>query len=132
MNRETYDYRDRETLSDNVLSEVEDMNERQRTAAYSAIQKVKEDFRENEIQTHEEWFDKALFPLFQEYAKETFSQLIIEKGEGIITALFRNKRGYVLTSENSRLKSFFFMAAQIVIDMEQGELILSLTYDYRR
>lgn len=79
-----------------------------------------------------EWFDTAIFPVLKEYAELTCSILDIERDKKeIIQAALRNSNGLDFTENSRCLYMASIMAVQTFVDVEQGDLVLILTYHCR-
>lgn len=130
---ERYDFTENGNSADDILSDVEDLNIKQRLALHEAIKQIKINIESETVTKHMEWFDTAIFPVLKEYAELTCSILDIERDKKeIIQATLRNSNGLDF-AENSRcLYMAIIMAVQIFVDVEQGDPVLILTYDCRK
>lgn len=128
---ERYDFRDDST--NDILSEVEELNRRQRQAAHEAIKQIREETEAETILQNNQWFDSSILPALRTYAELTFSILDIERDrKEIIQATLRNSSGLEITESCRSLYMALIMAVQIFVDVEDGDPVLILTYDCRK
>ena len=130
---ERYDYTGNDSLADDVLTEVEQLDNRQRFAVHEAIQKIKRESENNEKRQYMEWFDACVLPALKEFAELTSSLLEIQRDDcGIVNVCLRNSNGLDITESCHGMYLVLLMAVQICMDADHDETILSLTYDYRK
>lgn len=128
---ERYDYRN--NTENDILVEVEELNKKQRQAVHDAIQKVREETEEEAIQESIAWFDNSILPLLKEYAELTSSILDVERDKReLIQATLRNSCGLEITETCKGLYMALIMAVQIIVDIDDKDLVLVLTYDCRK
>ena len=79
---ERYDYTGNDSLADDVLTEVEQLDNRQRFAVHEAIQKIKRESETNDKRQYMEGFDACVLPALKEFAELTNSLLEIQNVSG--------------------------------------------------
>ena len=130
---ERYDYTVNESIADQVLTEVEELDNKQRVLLHEAISKIKRDTESDDTQKHIRWFDMVILPLLKDFAELTSSSLEIQRDEtGIITACMRNSNGLDITESCHGMYLALLLAVQIDIDADHDETILALIYDCRK
>lgn len=130
---ERYDCTGNDSLADNVLTEVEMLDNRQRLAVHEAIQKIKRESEDQNKLQYMKWFDTCVLPILKEFAELTSSLLEIQRDEiGIISACLRNSDGLDITESCHGMYFALLIAVQICIDSDADEAVLALTYDCRK
>jgi hypothetical protein len=100
-------------------------------AVHEAIQRIKQDTETEETIKQMEWFDNAILPILKTYAERTSSILDIERDrETLIQATLRNPVGLDISSESHCLYMAIMSAVHILVDNEDGDPVLVLTFDY--
>lgn len=109
---------------------METLNVNQRLALHEAIMRIKAETEEAAVIKHMEWFDTAILPVLKEFAELTSSILDIERDKKeIIQATLRNSCGIEFSSGCRCMYVAVIMAAQVMVDVEQGDPVFILTYD---
>ena len=130
---ERYDYTANGNNADDVLTEVERLNVKERLKLTEAMKQIKEDYVTEAAAKHMDWFDNTILPALKEYAELTSSLLDIERDrKEVIQATLRNSCGIEFSSDCRCLYMALIMAVQVIIDVEDKDPILVLTYDCRR
>ncbi|RJW53985.1 hypothetical protein DXC92_01585 [Clostridiales bacterium TF09-2AC] len=130
---EKYDYTASESIADQVLVEVEELDNRQRVLLHEAIARIKRDTEADDTQKHIRWFDTVILPLLKDFAELTSSSLEIQRDEiGIITTCIRNSNGLDITESCHGMYLALLLAVQIDLDADNDETVLTLIYDCRK
>lgn len=128
-NIERYDYRPNESVANDILVTVEELDNRQRVALSETLHKVKLETEMDELAGHMAWFHATIIPILQEFAQNSFSLLEVEEDKGVINVCIRNNSGLCISEMDRALYVLLFLAVQICIDADENETILALTYD---
>lgn len=127
---ERYDFTENGANTDDLLSEVENLDVKQRLALTEAMKQIKEDSEEEAAIKNMEWFNNTILPTLKEYAELTSSILDVERdNKRIVQATLRNSCGLEFSSDCRCLYMAIIMAAMVIIDVEDGDPVLVLTYD---
>lgn len=130
---EKYDYTASESIADQVLVEVEELDNRQRVLLHEAIARIKRDTETDDTQKHIRWFDTVILPLLKDFVELTSSSLEIQRDEiGIITTCIRNSNGLDITESCHGMYLALLLAVQIDLDADNDETVLTLIYDCRK
>lgn len=130
---ERYDFTENGNKADDILVEVEHLNIKQRLALTEAMKQIKENYGIEAAQKHKDWFDTTILPVLREYAELTSSILDIERDKKeIVQATLRNSCGLEFSVDCRCLYMALLVAVQVVVDVENNDSILVLTYDCHR
>lgn len=127
---ERYDFTDHENAADQVLSDVEELSNKERLALRKAMEQIKTETEAETITKHLAWFNSAILPVLKEYAELTSSILDVERDKKeIIQATLRNSCGLSFSYDCRCLYMAVIMASYVAVDVEDKDPILVLTYD---
>ena len=130
---ERYDYTDRDSAADQVLAEVEELSNKERLALREAMEQIKKESETEAVSRHREFFDNAIFPVLKEFAEQTSSILDVERDKReIIQATLRNPCGLSIMENCHGIYMALLMAVQVIIDVEEADPVLVLTYDCQK
>lgn len=130
---EQYDYSSDTDLVGDVMKEVDRLTNKEILALHEAMQGIKERSETEAVEKHKEWFDNSILPSLKRFAELTYSILEIERDrEDVIQATLRNSSCIEFSLDCSYLFVAIGSAADICVDVEDGDPVLVLTYDSRK
>lgn len=128
----TYDYRWQKDFFNEASMKLDTFSHRQLKKAAEAINTIALDGERESQEYWEQWFAIAIVPVLQEYAAVSNALLEISKDDvGIITATLRHPKGIVVT-ESCMLRSVLFMCHNILIDTDNGDVVVTMIFDCRK
>ncbi|EEQ57906.1 hypothetical protein CBFG_01616 [Clostridiales bacterium 1_7_47FAA] len=129
---ERYDFTVNTDMAGSVPEELDRLTNKEMIAVHEAIQRIKQDTETEETIKQIEWFDNAILPILKTYAERTSSILDIERDrETLIQATLRNPVGLDISSESHCLYMAIMSAVHILVDNEDGDPVLVLTFDLK-
>ncbi|MCH1950957.1 hypothetical protein MCJ35_17280 [Enterocloster sp. OA13] len=129
---ERYDFTVNTDMAGSVPEELDRLTNKEMIAVHEAIQRIKQDTETEETIKQMEWFDNAILPILKTYAERTSSILDIERDrETLIQATLRNPVGLDISSESHCLYMAIMSAVHILVDNEDGDPVLVLTFDLK-
>jgi len=130
---ERYDFTVNEEIAGSVPEELDRLTNKQILAVHGAIQTIKQESVDEAITRHMEWFENGILPVLKQFAEQTASILDVEREQkGLIQAALRNSCGLEISGNSLCLLMAIMAAAYINIDVEDGDPVLILTYDYKK
>lgn len=133
IENEWYDYTGNEVAANGILTEVEELTNKQRLALHGMVEQLKTTTATEELQKQIERFDIMILPVLKEFAEKNFSCLEVERDQSeIIQVTFRNANGFEISNDFYLFRSMLSLAALVIFDVEDSDPILVLTYDCKR
>lgn len=127
---ERYDYTKNGANADDLLSDVERLDVKQRLTLHKMMEQMKKDVESEELKERMEWWNNSIFPVIKEFAELTSSILDVERDQpDIIQVTLRNHNGIEFTNDCRCLYMAIIMAVMVIVDIEDGDPVLVLTYD---
>lgn len=127
---EQYDYREAESLAEEVYTELETLTPGQRVRVWETIRDARRSDEAERLALARRWFEQAVLPALRDYARENSSMLEVDWDEdGSITAALRSADDFEISGGCRSLRMALFMAEDIQISRDDGELVLALFYD---
>ena len=127
---ERYDYTKNGANADDLLSDVERLDVKQRLTLHKMMEQMMTDVESEELKERMEWWDNSILHVLKEYAEITSSVLDVERDQpNIIQVTLRNHSGIEFTYDCRCLYMVIIMAVMVVVDVEDGDPVLVLTYD---
>lgn len=127
---EQYDYREAESLAEAVYTELETLTPGQRVRVWESIQDARRSDEAERLALARRWFEQAVLPALRDYARANASMLEVDWDEdGSITAALRSADDLEISCSCRSLRMALFMAEDIQISRDEGELVLALFYD---
>lgn len=128
----TYDYRINPTDLDKISQDMERLSNWQ----FLKLAEMAQDMQEEDAAKYREntktYFNTAIIPCLENFAKVTESLLTIEEYDDSQTfhALFRNPAGFLMLENSQFTQLLFFMAEGIEISLDGEDVSLKLTYSF--
>lgn len=130
MPMERYDYTKNGANADDLLSDVERLDVKQRLTLHKMMEQMMTDVESEELKERMEWWDNSILHVLKEYAEITSSVLDVERDQpNIIQVTLRNHNGIEFTYDCRCLYMVIIMAVMVIVDVEDGAPVLVLTYD---
>lgn len=130
MPMERYDYTKNGANADDLLSDVERLDVKQRLTLHKMMEQMMTDVESEELKERMEWWDNSILHVLKEYAEITSSVLDVERDQpNIIQVTLRNHNGIEFTYDCRCLYMVIIMAVMVIVDAEDGVPVLVLTYD---
>lgn len=127
---ERYDYTKNGANADDLLSDVERLDVKQRLTLHKMMEQMMTDVESEELKERMEWWDNSILHVLKEYAEITSSVLDVERDQpNIIQVTLRNHNGIEFTYDCRCLYMVIIMAVMVIVDAEDGVPVLVLTYD---
>ena len=130
MPMERYDYTKNGANADDLLSDVERLDVKQRLTLHKMMEQMMTDVESEELKERMEWWANSILHVLKEYAEITSSVLDVERDQpNIIQVTLRNHNGIEFTYDCRCLYMVIIMAVMVIVDVEDGAPVLVLTYD---
>lgn len=123
-----YDYR----MSGETIMEMEldKLNPAERRQLDEALKQIRLEHTNEKVKRHMLWFDNTIVPILKDFAELSSSELVIDKKANTLAiAIFRNSYGFDIMESDRWWRMALAAAGHIGIDTEDGETVLTLTFD---
>ena len=126
-----YDYRVKPKDVSGIGMQFDTLSRRQLLQLAEAME-IKQSEEEKRLMSVKTYFNNAILPILQEFGEMTYSLLVVEENdkEQIIVVSLRNQYGFDITESCRYMRGLFVIANHISINVEAGEVVLSLFFDY--
>lgn len=123
-----YDYR----VSEGTIMEMEldKLNPAERKQLDEALKQIRQENANERLKRHMLWFDNTVVPILKDFAELSSSELVVDKkADTLAIATFRNPYGFDIMESDRWWRMALAAAGHIGIDTEDGETVLTLTFD---
>ena len=128
MSRKVFDYRAQEQMEIDVQFDQLDIEQKRRLN--KALEQIQQETAQAAAERAVRWGYETAVPILRRYAEGSGSLLTVEVQEGnLVIAELRNDKGLYLRGEDVALKSVLALAAFAEVSTQDGEVVLSLTFD---
>ena len=124
-----YDYSDESSI-EKLHDVIDCLSSEEALSALEAIRRTHGVGDTLELMGFKEWFDKAFFPVLQNFAVESFAKLYVERdADENITVTIVNKQGFIIGEKQKQMRMVLMAADDISISqwggVPQVEMVLS-------
>lgn len=125
---EVYDYR---TIEETMMDlELDRLKPPERKKLDEALKQIKLEHASETVRCHMRWFDTAIVPILKSFAEMSSSELLIDKkADSLAIAVLKNPYGFDIMDTDKWWRTALAAAGHIGIDAEEGEVVLTLTFD---
>ena len=128
MSRKVFDYRAQEQMEIDV--QFDQLDTEQKRRLNKALEQIQQETAQAAAERAVRWVYETAVPILRRYAEGSGSLLTVEVQEGnLVIAELRNDKGLYLRGEDVALKSVLALAAFAEVSTQDGEVVLSLTFD---
>jgi hypothetical protein len=121
-----YDYRNTLDL-DSLSTMLDDLTPHEATVAIEAITHERESAEKKTLEDYHKWFEAAVLPVLQKYAKEAIALLTVEDDGVAISTTITNEAGFDISESDRQMRSLFLTANHIEIGRQIDTNNVSLT-----
>lgn len=129
---QTYDYRIPNEAVDQAGAKIDKLSGKDRLKLAETAKDMQQAQEAEQFVKAKEYFTNAVLPGLKDFAEMSGSILTVEEHDERMSmqVCFRCDTGFDITESCRLMRSLLLMAGCIGIASEDGESILSLTYDY--
>lgn len=129
--RQIFDYRTEERLE--IDTQFSALNSEQKRRLNEAMKQIQQETAQAAAERAVNWIYETAVPVLKRIAERSGSLLTVEAQENNLLIMeLKNDKGLYLLGEDAALKSVLNLAAYVELSVEEGEAVLSLTFDGER
>lgn len=127
-----YDYRVKPEDLNSIGMKFDTLSKKQLLQLSELVADMKQSGEEEDLIDAKTYFNNAILPVLQEFGEMTYSLLVVEENdkEQIIVVSLKNQYGFDITESCRYMRGLFVVANHISINVEAGEVVMSLYFDY--
>lgn len=128
MSRKVFDYRAQEQMELDVQFDKLDAEQKRRLN--KALEQIQQETAQAAAERAVRWVYETAVPVLQKFAEKGSSLMTVEIQEGnLLTVELRNNWNFHILGEDAALKSVLSLAVFAEVSAQDGEVVLSLTFD---
>lgn len=125
---QTFDYTECGNISGEVYDAIDKMKGHELVKVHEAINRIKEEGRQEREEQLQEWFDMTILPVLKDVAESVDAMLEIQTDQAEIVATIKRDSGFEVGMDANRLRMALYMADAISVENMKDELWFSLIY----
>lgn len=128
ISRKVFNYREQEQLELDVQFDKLDAEQKRRLN--KALEQIQQETAQAAAERAVRWAYETTVPVLQKFAEKGSSLMTVEIQEGnLLTVELRNNWNFHILGEDAALKSVLSLAVFAEVSAQDGEVVLSLTFD---
>lgn len=128
MSRKVFDYRAQEQMEIDV--QFDQLDTEQKRRLNEALEQIQQETAQAAAERAVRWAYETTVPVLQKFAEKGSSLMTVEIQEGnLLTVELRNNWNFHILGEDAALKSVLSLAVFAEVSAQDGEVVLSLTFD---
>lgn len=128
MSRKVFDYRAQEQMEIDV--QFDQLDTEQKRRLNEALEQIQQETAQAAAERAVRWAYETTVPVLRKYAEKGSSLMTVEIQEGnLLTVELRNNWNFHILGEDAALKSVLSLAVFAEVSAQDGEVVLSLTFD---
>ena len=128
MSRKVFDYRAQEQMEIDV--QFDQLDTEQKRRLNEALEQIQQETAQAAAERAVRWAYETAVPVLRKFAEKGSSLMTVEMQEGnLLMVELRNGWSFHMLGEDTALKSVLALAAFTEVSAQDGEVVLSLTFD---
>lgn len=125
---EVYSYRENDGFE--IEREIDSLSKAEKKQLDKALKQIRLEHASETVRCHMRWFDTAIVPILKNFAEMSSSELLIDKkADSLAIAVLKNPYGFDIMDTDKWWRTALTAAGHVGIDAEEGEVVLTLTFD---
>ena len=128
MSRKVFDYRAQEQMEIDV--QFDQLDTEQKRRLNEDLEQIQQETAQAAAERAVRWAYETTVPVLQKFAEKGSSLMTVEIQEGnLLTVELRNNWNFHILGEDAALKSVLSLVVFAEVSAQDGEVVLSLTFD---